>query len=155
MYWVWWIVICASVLIIAGIVGIALCIRFDKITLNDYYDTTAPQLVASCIVGGLGLLIFIISGIFACCGEYERYHEPIYWQNFYTMCQEVVTSGNALTNAGMTSKVVEYNKWLVDARTDQEVKGMWSQWHDIDLSNFEYITLDGGTEFDITFGNNG
>lgn len=155
MYWVWWLAICFVVLAAVGVTLFCFGYRYYCKHEDDYdWDECPARIGFGAVMGVISLIGFIVCAAVGGKGEYDRYHEPRYWQNFYTMCSEVVESGNSITNARMTERIIEYNKWLVDARTDQEVKGMWSKYHGVDLSDFEYITLSGGTDFDINIGMN-
>ncbi len=151
MYWVWWLVIATVALMVIGFISMVIINAFE-----DNISSEETVTVLMCIAGVpavLALIACIVSIIVGGCGEYKRVHDPIYWQEFSTMCQDVIDSGNVVTNRNMTQKIIEYNTWLVDARASQQTLGKWSLWHDIDLSGFQYIDLGTGTEFDISFGN--
>ena len=150
MYWVWWLVIAAAALAVLGFTCMGLIIFFEDNFPSD--ETVTALTCVSGIPAVIAFLICIVSIIVGGCGEYDRVHQPLYWQEFSTMCQDVIDSGNVITNRDMTVQIIRYNAWLVDARADQQTKGKWSKWHDIDLSNFQYITLKDGTEFDINIG---
>lgn len=151
MYWVWWLVICFMTVAILSGVLFALLLKRDRKRPHHYWDDNGGT---PCVASGVVCAFFLLAGIISIAvggaGEYRRVHQPIYWAEFTEMVQGVVDSGNAITNRDMTKQIVDYNKWLVDARADQQVKGKWSLWHDIDLSGFSYIDLSNGTEFDIT-----
>lgn len=150
MYWIWWLAICSAVLL-----GLVILITWLVPPKLDEYGEASSGIIFSAAVVVISAIMLIASIILGSVGEYRRSHDPKYWKNFYTMCQEVIASGTAITNVGMTSEIIEYNRWLVQARTDQEVLGTWSMWHDVDLSDLEYITLEDGTELEITFGDRG
>ncbi len=149
MYWVWWLVIAAAALVLVCLAGLGLVAIFDYSLSED--ASCALGCIAG-VPGVLALVTCIVSIVVGGCGEYKRIQQPLYWQEFTIMCQDVIDSGNVITNRDMTKQIIEYNKWLVDARADQQTKGQWSLWHDVDLSQFNYITLGDGTEFEITFG---
>lgn len=67
--------------------------------------------------------------------------EAIYWQEFAPMAQHIIDSADSAQSIAIASDVIEYNKWLADARASQKAYGSWSAYYFIDLSNLNYITV--------------
>ena len=65
----------------------------------------------------------------------------VYWQEFVPMVENTVSGSDNLQSLGITKDIIEYNKWLSHARSDQAFWGNWSQYNGIDLSNLQYITI--------------
>ena len=83
-------------------------------------------------------VIFIFVAIFVPLGAQA---EAVYWQEFVPMVENILSGSDNLQSIGITEEIIEYNKWLSRARSDQEFWGNWSQYNGIDLSGLKYITI--------------
>lgn len=67
--------------------------------------------------------------------------EVNYWQEFVVMVEDAISSANEYETVAIADRVIQYNSWLVEARTSQEVWKNWSMYYNIDLSELNYIKL--------------
>lgn len=67
--------------------------------------------------------------------------EVSYWQEFVVMVENTISSANEYETVAIADKIIQYNSWLVEARTSQEVWKNWSMYYNIDLSELNYIKL--------------
>jgi hypothetical protein len=83
-------------------------------------------------------IIFIPISIFT---PVTAIQEVNYWQEFVVMVEDTISSANEYETVAIADKVIQYNSWLVEARTSQEVWKNWSMYYNIDLSELNYIKL--------------
>ena len=88
-----------------------------------------------CIVLVIFLLITIIVPL--CARD-----EAIYWEEFAPMAQTIINNADTAQSVAIAGDIIEYNKWLANARASQKTYGSWSSYYFIDLSNLQYITVD-------------
>ena len=106
---------------------------------NDMYCEDANEWLC-----GLGVFFAIVAvalifvAIFVPLGAQA---EAIYWQEFVPMVENTVSGSDNLQSLGIAEEIIEYNKWLSRARSDQAFWGNWSQYNGIDLSGLKYITI--------------
>ena len=51
------------------------------------------------------------------------------YQNMYGMIESAINNGTDLENIAITQTKIEFNAWLVDAKTSLERWGNWSSWY--------------------------
>lgn len=106
---------------------------------NDIYCGDINELLC-----GLGIffavvaIILIFIAIFVPLGAQA---EAVYWQEFVPMVENTVSGSNNLQSLGITEDIIEYNKWLAEARSSQEIYKNFSAYYGIDLSALEYIKI--------------
>ena len=83
-------------------------------------------------------IIFIFVSIIAPAAAIQ---EVNYWQEFVVMVEDTISSANEYETVAIADKVIQYNSWLVEVRTSQEVWKNWSMYYNIDLSELNYIKL--------------
>jgi hypothetical protein len=67
--------------------------------------------------------------------------EAMYWEEFAPMAQNIIDNADTAQSVAIAGDIIEYNKWLADARASQRAYGCWSSYYFIDLSNLNYITV--------------
>jgi hypothetical protein len=67
--------------------------------------------------------------------------EAMYWEEFAPMAQNIIDNADTAQSVAIAGDIIEYNKWLADARASQKTYGCWSSFYFIDLSNLNYITV--------------
>ena len=88
-----------------------------------------------CLVLVIFLLITILVPLMA-------RDEAIYWEEFAPMAQSIIDNADSAQSVAIAGDIIEYNKWLADAKASQKTYGSWSSYYFIDLSNLQYITVD-------------
>lgn len=86
----------------------------------------------------LVLVIFLLITILA---PLVARDEAIYWEEFAPMAQNIINSADSAQSIAIAGDIIEYNKWLADAKASQKTYGSWSAYYFIDLSNLNYITV--------------
>lgn len=89
-------------------------------------------LIAAAIVIGLAIMLPI-----------GAMKEVAYWQEFKPMAENIINGSDSYQSIGITDKVIEYNTWLAEARSSQEIWKNWSMYYNVDLSGLEYIVFGG------------
>lgn len=93
----------------------------------------------------VGVLTAIIAVILLLCAIFvpiSAQHEVLYWQNFVQMVETTIgNTSNEYQTFGIASDIIEYNTWLTNAQTSQQVWKNWSCYYGIDLSNLKYIQI--------------
>lgn len=95
------------------------------------------------IIGTLCLVAAVIITAVAIMVPIEAMKEVVYWQEFKPMAENIINSSDSYQSLGITDKIIEYNTWLAEARTSQEIWGNWSMYFNADLSGLEYIVVGG------------
>lgn len=109
---------------------------------KEFWDAF-PSVVQGLAVGiaiivGIALFIFVlISIINPLCVK----QEVAYWENFIEMVNLTINNASDYQTIGIAGDIINYNSWLTEARTSQEVWGNWSSYHNIDLSQLDYIQI--------------
>ena len=79
----------------------------------------------------IAVFIFLIWNI---CEPLSVRIELAHWEEFTVIAEKVVASStNEIERAGVVSKILEYNKWLADARASQKLWGNWSSYYNFEL----------------------
>ena len=84
------------------------------------------------------LVIFLLITIFV---PLETRDEAMYWEEFAPMAQNIIDNADTAQSVAIAGDIIEYNKWLADAKASQKTYGSWSAYYFIDLSNLQYITV--------------
>lgn len=87
-----------------------------------------------CFILAIFLLITIIVPL-------ETRDEAMYWEEFAPMAQSIINNADTAQSVAIAGDIIEYNKWLADAKASQKTYGCWSGYYFIDLSNLNYITV--------------
>lgn len=103
-----------------------------------YCDDANEWLCGLGVFFAIVAVAFIFVAIFVPLGAQA---EAAYWQEFVPMVENTVSGSDSLQSLGITEDIIEYNKWLSRARSDQAFWGNWSQYNGIDLSGLKYITI--------------
>ena len=101
---------------------------------------------AETFLGIIGIICLITAVIIlapAIMVPIEAMEEVAYWQEFKPMAENIINSSDSYQSLGITDKVIEYNTWLAEARTSQEIWGNWSMYFNVDLSELDYIVFGG------------
>ena len=93
------------------------------------------------IIHGVLAFCFVVVVIIALVTPTSAKVEYIYWKEFVPMVEATVSSSSEYQDLGITSDIIEYNKWFTHAKTSQEVWGNWSAYYNIDLSDLRYISM--------------
>lgn len=92
-------------------------------------------------IGAITLIATVIFSTVAICLPIEARKEVAYWEEFAPMAESIIENNNTYETLGIAGDVIEYNKWLADARSSQKIYGNWSRFYGIDLSELEYIDI--------------
>ena len=95
------------------------------------------------IIGTICLIAAVIMIGTAIMVPIEAMEEAAYWQEFKPMAENIINSSDSYQSLGIADKVIEYNTWLAEARTSQEIWGNWSRYFNVDLSGLDYIVFGG------------
>ena len=105
---------------------------------NMYYEDANEWLCGIGVFFAIAAVAFILVAIFVPLGAQA---EAVYWQEFVPMVENTVSGSDNLQSIGIVEDIIEYNKWLSRARSDQAFWGNWSRYRGIDLSGLKYITI--------------
>lgn len=111
--------------------------RYSK--LYDCYTSDAE--IPCGIIGGVLIVVtfgLILAAIFT---PMEAAREVTYWSEFAPMVENIIEQSSGYQDVGITEKVIEYNSWLAEARSSQEIYKNFSAYYGIDLSALEYIKI--------------
>ena len=106
-------------------------LKFSEISLE----------VPAYIIGWLAIIATIILIFVAIFIPMEAAREVTYWSEFAPMVENTMLNSDSLQDIGITEKIIEYNSWLAEARSSQEVYKNFSAYYGIDLSALEYIKI--------------
>lgn len=126
MWNLWWIDIILGVLCV---VAILLGIKYNSETWG-YVCGTLFLAVLICTTICIDKTVSVKQ-------EYAKYQEV------QTMVQEIYDSGKDYDNIGVSSKIIEVNEWLANAKASKKQWGNWSKYCTVDIDGLEYITLGG------------
>lgn len=84
------------------------------------------------------LIVFLLITIIV---PLETRDEAMYWEEFAPMAQNIIDNADTAQSVAIAGDIIEYNKWLADAKASQKAYGCWSGYYFIDLSNLNYITV--------------
>lgn len=87
-------------------------------------------------------IVLVIFSLITIIVPLETRDEAMYWEEFAPMAQNIIDSADSAQSIAIAGDVIEYNKWLADARASQKAYGSWSGYYFIDLSTLNYITVD-------------
>lgn len=73
--------------------------------------------------------IFLILSLIIICTVGSNPGTILKYQNMYSMIEEAINNGTDLENIAITQTKIEFNTWLVDAKTSLERWGNWSNWY--------------------------
>lgn len=111
--------------------------RYSKL-----YDCYASDAAIPCgIIGGLLIVATIGLILAAIFTPMEVAKEVTYWSEFAPMVENLIEQSSGYQDVGITEKVIEYNSWLAEARSSQEIYKNFSAYYGIDLSALEYIKI--------------
>lgn len=108
---------------------------------DDLYCSEAELYLG--IIGTICLVAAVIMIAPAIMVPIEAMKEVAYWQEFKPMAESIINSSDSYQSIGIADKVIEYNTWLAEARTSQQIWGNWSMYFNVDLSGLEYIIVGG------------
>lgn len=106
---------------------------------DNLYDCDTQDACAG--IGAITLIITVIFSAVAICLPLEARREVAYWEEFAPMAENIIENNNTYETLGIASDVIEYNKWLANARSSQKIYDNWSRFYGIDLSELEYIDI--------------
>ena len=92
-------------------------------------------------IGAVLVIISIIVLALAICLPLGAQNEVIYWNNFVDMVNLTLNGADGYQAVGIAGDIIEYNSWLTEALTSQQVWGNWSCYYNIDLSQLQYIMI--------------
>lgn len=106
------------------------------------YDCYTSDAGMPCGIIGLLLIAatfgLILAAIFTLM---EAAKEVTYWSEFAPMVENLIEQSSGYQDVGITEKVIEYNSWLAEARSSQEIYKNFSAYYGVDLSALEYIKI--------------
>lgn len=112
---------------------------YEKKEFWDKFPIVIHDLaVGIAIIVGIALFIFVlISIINPICAR----QEAAYWKNFVEMVELTISSASDYQTVGIAGDIINYNSWLAEVKTSQEVWGNWSSYYNVDLSQLNYIQI--------------
>ena len=99
------------------------------------------SLVAPFVIGVILLIAAFILVFVAIFVPISSAQEVAYWSEFAPMVENLMSQSDGFQDIGITEKIIEYNSWLAEARSSQEVYKNFSAYYGIDLSALEYIKI--------------
>lgn len=109
---------------------------------KEFWDTFPDAVrgiaVVIAVIVGIALFIFVLISIM---NPLSVKQEVAYWENFVKMVELTIGSASDYQTAGIAGDIINYNSWLTEARTSQEIWGNWSSYYNIDLSQLNYIQI--------------
>ena len=102
----------------------------------DFSDWLTPLSV--CVMA-----LSLIMGIAALGTRVTAKQKCIAFEETKSMLISSVNNAENLENAGITSTIVEQNKWLANAKASVREYGVWSFYYDLGVEEMEYISLGG------------
>jgi hypothetical protein len=104
---------------------------------NLYFNHEVLLPIIAAIVGTL-CVIFLLISIFA---PLEALEEAAYWKEFAPMAESVIEGADSMQTIAIAEEVIEYNKWLAEARASKAAYKNWTKYYFTDLSELDYITF--------------
>jgi hypothetical protein len=105
---------------------------------DAFPDAVRGIAVVIAAIVGIALFIFaLISIVNPLCVK----QEVAYWENFVEMVELTIGSANDYQTVGIAGDIINYNSWLAEAKTSQEIWGNWSSYYNIDLSQLNYLQI--------------
>jgi hypothetical protein len=86
-------------------------------------------------------IVLVIFSLITFIVPLEPRDEAMYWEEFAPMAQNIIDNADTAQSVAIAGDIIEYNKWLANARASQRAYGCWSSYYFIDLSNLNYITV--------------
>ena len=99
------------------------------------------SLIAPFVIGVILLITAFILIFVAIFVPISSAQQVAYWSEFAPMVENLVTQSDNFQDIGITEKIVEYNSWLAEARSSQEIYKNFSAYYGIDLSTLDYIKI--------------
>lgn len=106
-----------------------------------FWDTLSDSNFVFYIVGTIACIATVILLFCAIFNPIYAAEEVAYWSEFAPMVENLIEDSNGYQDVGITNKVIDYNSWLAQARSSQEIYGNWSSYYGIDLSQLKYIKI--------------
>ena len=128
-----WLVVFGVIVVISVI---ALIISSRVLWQYDFADWLTPLSACAMIVSftvGVALL-----GV-----RVGAKQECLAFEETKSMLVSSVDNAENLENAGITSTIVEQNKWLANAKASVREYGVWSFYYNLGVEEMEYISLGG------------
>lgn len=89
------------------------------------------------------VFIFIVSIISGIAGSVSAKQEYLEFIEIKKSIELVYQSGNEYDNITISTKIIEANAWLAQAKADKQTLGCMSKYCALNLESLEYITLKG------------
>jgi RsiW-degrading membrane proteinase PrsW (M82 family) len=102
----------------------------------DFSDWLTPLSV--CV-----LIVSFVIGAALLGVRVESKQECLAFEETKSMLVSSVDNTKNLENAGITSTIVEQNKWLANAKASVREYGVWSFYYNLGVEEMEYISLGG------------
>lgn len=109
---------------------------------KEFWDAF-PDVVRGIVIG-IAVIVCIALFIFALISIVNPLcvkQEVAYWGNFVEMVELTIDSASDYQTVGIAGDIINYNSWLAEAKTSQELWGNWSSYYNIDLSQLNYIQI--------------
>lgn len=148
MYNLWWIVIGSGILILIGIVLLIITSNkkqklydgwWQKQKLYNRWDTIGNFIIGFVINFSLCFIITLLISIILPLNAKREYKEYLYNKQMIEMTYN--SEVKDFENAGINSKIIELNQWVVKVKASKAQYGNWSSYCVIDVDGLEYIQL--------------
>lgn len=115
-------------------------LKYDKKKNFWYKHWSNSESLRGTIFAIISLILVIFLLISILVPLYAR-DEAMYWTEFAPMAQSVIDNADTAQSVAIAGDIIEYNKWLADAKASKKTYGCWSGYYFINLSSLNYITV--------------
>lgn len=128
-----WLVVFGVVFVLSIV---ALIISSHALWEYDFSDWLTP--LSAC-----AMVISLVIGVALLGVRVGAKQECLAFEETKSMLISSVNNAENLENAGITSTIVEQNKWLANAKASVREYGVWSFYYNLGVEEMEYISLGG------------
>ena len=128
-----WLVVFGVITVVSIIALILSSSVFWKYGFSDWLTP-----LSACV-----MIVSLVIGVVLLGMRVGSKQECLAFEETKSMLVSSVNNAENLENAGVTSVIVEQNKWLANAKANVREYGVWSLYYDLGVEEMEYISLGG------------
>jgi hypothetical protein len=128
-----WLVVFGVIVVLSVV---ALIISSRVLWKYGFADWLTP--LSACVLIISLTIVLMLLGV-----RVESKRECLAFEETKSMLISSVDNAKNLENAGITSTIVEQNKWLANAKASVREYGVWSCYYNLGVEEMEYISLGG------------